>query len=296
MTIEEKLLIVICGPTASGKTAAAIQAAAKLQTEILSADSRQFFHETRIGTASPSATELAAVPHHFIGHLSIHDNYNISRFESDAIGKLDSLFANHSAVIMVGGSGLYINGVCHGIDELPDPDPALRKQLKEDLSTHGIRFLQEKLTILDPVYAAEVDMFNPARLIRALEVCITTGKAYSSLRTNRPKSRNFLTKKLGLAVPREILNDRINKRVDTMIAAGFIEEARSLYHYRHLNALNTVGYKELFQYFDGIVPLERAITNIKTNTRRYAKRQMTWLRKDTEIQWIEPEKINEFLT
>jgi tRNA dimethylallyltransferase len=296
MTTDDRTLLVISGPTASGKTTAAIQFARKLQTEIISADSRQFFREIPIGTATPSAEELAAARHHFIGHLSIHDNYNVSRFETEVLDKLEALFSVHKTVVLVGGSGLYLNAVCHGIDELPDPDPAIRLQLKEMLATHGIGVLQEKLKLLDPDYAARVDLFNPARLIRALEVCITTGFPYSSLRTNVPKERSFRVRKLGLMVPREILNIRIENRVDGMIAAGLVDEARNLYPFRHLNALNTVGYKELFCHFDGTLTLDRAVINIKTNTRRYAKRQMTWLRKDPEITWIEPEKILEYLT
>lgn len=291
MTISDRTLVVITGPTASGKTEAAIRVASHLHTEILSADSRQFFRELKIGTATPTEEELALVKHHFIGHLSIHDNYNVSSFEKDALLRLDKLFEKHATVVMTGGSGLYVNAVCHGIDDLPDPDPAVREQLKGLLAAKGIGALQERLTMLDPEYAGQVDLLNPARLIRALEVCITTGVSYSSLRTHVMKQRSFRVKKLGLTVPREILNDRINKRVDRMIESGLVEEARRLYPFRHLNALNTVGYQEMFDYFDGSVTLQRAIDNIKTNTRRYAKRQMTWLRRDPEISWTEPENI-----
>ena len=288
MTIDDRLLVVIAGPTAVGKTALGIALAGHYNTDIISADSRQFFREMRIGTAAPSEQELSLVPHHFVHHLSILDPYNVSRFESDALALLGKLFTAHQVVCMVGGSGLYINAVCHGIDLLPDPDPEIRRELKETLADAGIAALQDELALLDPGYAAQVDHMNPARIIRALEICRATGVPYSKLRTNRPKQRAFRILKVGLELPRELLYQRINKRVDEMFTAGLFEEALALYPYRHLNALNTVGYKELFDHFEGLTTLEHAIDKIKIHSRRYAKRQLTWFKKDTGYKWFQP--------
>lgn len=296
MTFDNPLLVVLTGPTASGKTRTGIHLASHFHSEILSADSRQFFHEMKIGTAFPVPHELACVKHHFIGHLSIHDSYNISRFETDAIQLLERLFQHRRVVFLVGGSGLYINAVCHGIDFLPDPNPVMRIELKLRLEQHGIATLQEELQKTDPEYAAMVDMANPARLIRALEICHTTGVPYSSLRLNNPKERPFRILKIGITHPREVLNERINNRVDQMIDAGLVEEARQLYPYRHLNALNTVGYKELFDHFDGAYPLAMAIEKIKTHSRRYAKRQMTWFTKDAEMVWFLPSETERMIS
>lgn len=290
MTTEKPLLVVIAGPTASGKTALAIQLAQQFQTEILSCDSRQFYRELNIGTAKPTPEELAAAPHHFIGHLSIFEPYNVSRFETDALELLSALFRKHPVVIMVGGSGLYIDAVCKGIDTLPDPDPEIRAELKTILEGDGIEALRHELRTFDPEYARTADLANPARLIRALEVFRTTGIPYSSLRKNQSRERPFRILKICLDLPREILNQRINQRVDEMITAGLLDEARALYPNHHLNALNTVGYKELFAHLDGLTDLPTAIEKIKTNTRRYAKRQVTWFRRDGGYQWIEQEK------
>lgn len=290
MTTEIPLLVVIAGPTASGKTALAIQLAQQFQTEILSCDSRQFYGELNIGTAKPTPEELAAAPHHFIGHLSIFEPYNVSRFETDALELLSALFRIHPVVIMVGGSGLYIDAVCKGIDTLPDPDPEIRAELKLSLQRDGIESLRHELRTFDPEYARTADLANPARLIRALEVFRTTGIPYSSLRKNQSRERPFRILKICLDLPREILNQRINQRVDEMITAGLLDEARALYPNHHLNALNTVGYKELFAHLDGLTDLPTAIEKIKTNTRRYAKRQVTWFRRDGGYQWIEQEK------
>lgn len=288
MTTEKPLLVVLAGPTAAGKTQTSIELATYFNTEILSADSRQFYKEMRIGTAFPTQEELAAVQHHFVGHLSITDPYNVSKFEADSLALLERLFTRHSIVFLVGGAGLYINAVCHGIDLLPDPDPVVREALKLMLYTEGIASLQEELRRIDPDYAESVDMANPARLIRALEIWRSTGIRYSTLRHNQPKDRPFRIMKIGITHLREILNERINRRVDQMIAEGLVDEARSLYPQRNLNALNTVGYKELFSFFDGEWDLPIAIEKIKTNTRRYAKRQMTWFTKDPEISWVSP--------
>ncbi len=291
MTTDDGLLVVITGPTAVGKTSLCLELARRCTTHIISADSRQFYREMYIGTAAPSTEELSAVPHHFIHQLSVHDNYNVSRFETEVLDLLHELFNQHPVVFMAGGSGLYINAVCHGIDLLPDPDPEIRKALKEILETSGIRALQDELERVDPDYAARVDLANPARLIRALEIYRSTGVSYSALRTNKVKRRPFRIVKIGLDLPREILNQRINSRVDAMMNAGLVDEALTLYPLRHLNALNTVGYKELFDYFGGLTTLDHAVEKIKTNSRRYAKRQLTWFRKDPEIKWIGPGDI-----
>lgn len=290
---RNRLLVVLAGPTAVGKTDVAIELAQRFGTEIISADSRQFYKEMNIGTAVPSAEELALVPHHFIGHLSIHDPYDVSRFEREALQKLEDLFAKHKFVIMAGGSGLYINAVCQGFDELPDKDPDLRKELEDLLDKEGIRSLQEKLKQLDPEFYEKVDKNNPKRLLRAVEVCLITGKPYSQFRKGGVKSRPFRVLKIALNREREELFARIAARADQMMAAGLLEEVRSLMPYRHLNALNTVGYKELFDYLDGNRTLEQTITDIKTNTRRYAKRQLTWFKNDPEYLWFYPEAIEE---
>ena len=295
MTSDDRLLIVIAGPTSVGKTSAGIKLARQFSTEIISADSRQFYHEMKIGTAFPSPEQLGVVPHHFAGHLSIHDIYNVSRYETDVIQLLEQLFRQHRFVFLVGGSGLYINAVCHGIDLLPDPEPGVRQKLKELLVTSGTNSLLDKLIQLDPAYACQVDPGNPARLIRALEVCITTGLPYSSLRTNKPKKRSFRIIKLGLELPREVLNQRISTSVDTMMHEGLVEEARDLYSFRYLNALNTVGYKELFDHFNGLITLNQTVEKIKTNTRRYAKRQMTWFRRDHDITWFNPDDVEKMV-
>lgn len=295
MSIDDRLLLVVAGPTASGKTALGIRLAQHLNTHIISADSRQFYREMKIGTAAPSSGELQSVPHHFIHQLSIQETYNVSRYESEVLDLLDQLFKNHRVAIMVGGSGLYINAVCHGIDLLPDPEPEIRLDLKKILEKSGITALQAELMQVDPGYADTVDLANPARLIRAIEIYRSTGVPYSMLRTNRPKIRPFRIVKIGIDLPREMLNQRINSRVDEMIDHGLVDEARQLYPMRHLNALNTVGYKELFDYFEGKVSLDHAIEKIKTNSRRYAKRQLTWFRKDHEIKWVGPEDIMQVL-
>lgn len=292
---SKNTLIVIEGATAVGKTAFAISLAKKLGTSIISVDSRQFYRELSIGTARPSLEEMDGVTHYFLGHLSIHDYYNVSRYEKDVMELLPSLFADNQFVIMAGGSGLYIHAVCNGIDDFPDPDPELRSYLKGLLRDEGIEKLQNLLFEHDPAYYKTVDLMNPVRLQRALEVVLSTGKPFSELRAGQPKTRDFNIIKIGLNLPREVLFERIAKRVDQMMDNGLLEEVRSMLPYRHLTALSTVGYKELFEFLDGNVTLNQAVENIKTNTRRYAKRQLTWFKRDQEVKWVEPGQLSEVL-
>ncbi|MDR2907870.1 MAG: tRNA (adenosine(37)-N6)-dimethylallyltransferase MiaA [Bacteroidales bacterium] len=281
----KKKLIVIEGPTGVGKTAYAIELAKLLHTEIISADSRQFYKELNIGVARPSEEELAEVHHHFIANISISDYYSVSKFETDVLALLETLFLSHESVVLVGGSGLYVNAVCNGIDELPDPDECLRADIQNLYDTQGIEGLRSRLKILDPVFYNQIDLANHKRLRRALEVCLQTGKPYSELRTNPKKTRPFEIERIALNRDKEELNDRINRRVDIMMNDGLLNEAQNLYPFKHLNALNTVGYKELFDYFDNKISLEQAIADIKTHSRRYAKRQLTWLRAQDGIRW-----------
>lgn len=287
MDWTNKELIVITGPTAVGKTSYAIDLAKKYNTDILSVDSRQFYRELQIGTASPSEEELAAAPHHFIGNLSIHDYYNVSIYEQEALALLNKLFKEHDKVIVVGGSGLYIDALCNGIDELPDADDNLRKEIKKNFEEQGISYLQKEVLRLDPEFYNIVDQSNYKRLQRALEVCLATGQTYTSQRINTKKSRPFKISKFVLNMDREVLYHRINQRVDQMVEMGLIDEAKSMHPYRDLNALNTVGYKELFKHFEGDISLEQAITDIKTNSRRYSKRQVTWFKRYEDYEWIE---------
>ncbi|MCM8570639.1 tRNA (adenosine(37)-N6)-dimethylallyltransferase MiaA [Gramella jeungdoensis] len=286
-------LINIIGPTAIGKTSLAIAVANHFDTEIISADSRQFFKEMKIGTAVPEADELEAAPHHFIQHISIEDKYSVGDFEREAIDKLKELFTKHKAAVMVGGSGLYIKAVTEGLDDFPEVDPEIRENLNKHLEEDGIDWLQQKLFILDPEHYKNIDVQNPHRLIRALEICIGTGKNYSSFLHKEKPDRDFKTISIGLTTERELIYDRINKRVDMMIENGLVEEAKRLYPKSELNALNTVGYKELFRYFEGEIDLETAISEIKKNTRRFAKRQLTWFRKDPDIKWFEYDEDRE---
>ena len=278
-TINSPTLIVIAGPTASGKTAAAIELAKHYKTVIISADSRQFYREMSIGTAKPSDQELAAVNHYFINSLSITENYTVGDFEKQCLDLLEELFNSYNKVILTGGSGLFIKAITDGFDEFPDTDPDIRKRLNEEFDKRGISILQEKLKMADPEYYHQVDLNNPQRIIRALEIFDSTGNPFSSYRNSTINKRPFSIVKLGLHLPREILYNRINHRVDLMMEQGLVDEAKSLLSYRHLNALNTVGYSELFDYFDGKTDLGSAINMIKQNTRRFAKRQMTWFRK-----------------
>jgi tRNA dimethylallyltransferase len=293
MTDNTKTLIVITGPTASGKTALGIELAQRLGTEIISADSRQFYREMAIGTAKPTPHELAQVNHHFINSHSITDSFNVGDFEQQGLALLSQLFKTRDKVIMVGGSGLYIKAICEGFDQLPDADPAIRERLNAELSEKGIAHLQEKLKLADPRYYAEVDNNNPQRIIRALEVFESSGQPFSSYRKADLRKRPFNIVKFGLLWPRDVLYERINQRVDMMIEQGLIDEVTSLLPYRHLNALNTVGYSEIFDYLDGQTDLPTAIARIKQNTRRFAKRQMTWFNKDKEIKWLSANELSQ---
>jgi tRNA dimethylallyltransferase len=290
-----KTLVVIAGSTATGKTAVAIKLALHFKSEIISADSRQFYRKMDIGTAKPNQNELRKVQHHFIDSLDITENYNIRRFEDDALKKIESLFKVHDTLFLSGGSGLYIDAVCKGIDDFPAALPDKRIELKKLYESEGIEVLQKKLKEIDPEYYSETDLNNPHRLIRAIEVTLSTGQKYSSLRKKTNKKRDFNIKKIGLLVDREILYDRINKRVDEMMKNGLLNEVESLLPYRNENSMQTVGYKELIEYFDKNISLEETIDSIKQNTRNYAKRQMTWFRRDKEINWFDPEEIEEMI-
>jgi tRNA dimethylallyltransferase len=282
----QKTLVVVVGPTGIGKTALAIKLAQHYQTDIISADSRQFYKEMSIGTAVPSKEELLAVKHHFIQHKSIFDPYSVGDFEKEALALIDSLFNKKDILLMVGGSGLYIDAVIEGLDVFPAVDKAIRTQLTLELQDHGLSFLYQRLQELDPEYAKIVDPKNPHRVIRALEVCMASGKPYSTFLNKRKKPRNFKTILIGVEAPRTVVYERINTRVDHMMKEGLLEEVRSLKEHAHLNALQTVGYKELFKYLDGNCTLDEAIVEIKKNTRRFSKRQGTWFRKNSEILWI----------
>lgn len=285
-----RLLISIVGPTAIGKTKLAILLAKRYNTEIISADSRQFFKEMAIGTAVPNTEELAAAKHHFIQHISVTEAYTVGDFERDAIKQLDKLFKRHSIVVMVGGSGLYVNAVTKGLDNFPVVAANIRDELNQKLKDFGITSLQTKLKQLDETYYNKVDLNNPHRLIRALEICIGTGRPYSSFLSQPKKSRNFKTFTIGITADRECIYDNINHRVDSMLSDGLVEEVKSLAPYKHLNALQTVGYKELFTYFEGVWDYDKAVSEIKKNTRRFAKRQLTWFRKNETIFWVDSNK------
>tara|TARA_R110001583_G_scaffold67308_3_gene192566 strand:+ start:23184 stop:24095 length:912 start_codon:yes stop_codon:yes gene_type:complete len=279
-------LVTVVGATAIGKTALSIQLAQHFKTEIISCDSRQFYKEMNIGTAVPTLEELAAAKHHFIQERSIFDTYSVGQFEKDALCKLDALFLKNKCVLMVGGSGLYTNAVLEGLDYFPEVAPEIRKKLNLQLKNEGIESLQNRLKELDIESYNSIEIENPHRLIRALEICIGTGKTYSEFK-NKPKTKRAFTPiKIGLTADREIMYNRINKRVGIMIEQGLVDEAKELYKNKDLNALQTVGYRELFQYFDGDCTLEFAIEEIKKNTRRFAKRQVTWNKKDDTIHWF----------
>lgn len=286
-------LLVVVGVTAIGKTAKAIELAQYFGCEIISCDSRQFFKEMSIGTAVPNSDELQSAPHHFIQNKSIFDTYNVGDFEREALLKLDELFLKNPVQIMVGGSGLYVDAILKGFDEFPEIDPQVRENLRVEYETKGVEFLQEKLQETDPFYYEKLKtenpqtLENPQRMSRYVEVSVGSGKPYSSYLNQANNKRNFNSIIIGLDAPREVIYDRINKRVDIMIANGLLEEAKKLYPNKYLNALQTVGYRELFEYFDGKISLEFAIEEIKKNTRRFAKRQLTWFKRNPDIQWFD---------
>jgi tRNA dimethylallyltransferase len=282
-----KFLISVVGPTAIGKTALSIKLAQHFKTEIISADSRQFFKEMQIGTAAPTQEELVAAKHHFIHHKSILENYNVGAFEKEVLQCLETLFKTKNVVIMVGGSGLYVDAITKGLDDFPEVDSQIRENLNTDLETKGLPYLQEQLRQLDVTSYNTIAIDNPHRVIRALEICMGTGKPYSSYLNKDKTKRDFKTITIGLTAERPIIYNRINQRVDIMIQAGLLKEVERLLPYQHLNALNTVGYKELFTYLNGDWELGFAISEIKKNTRRFAKRQLTWFKKDDGILWFD---------
>ena len=295
MTSGRKRLIVIVGATGSGKTDLSIGVAEHFGAPIISTDSRQFYRGMAIGTAQPSAEQMARVEHHLVDCLDVSEEFNCGAYERVALEQLAELFEKHDTVVAVGGSGLYIKALCEGMDDLPDAEPALREELLKRLETEGLESLVEQLRELDEVYYNEVERCNPQRVLRAVEVCLTMGQPYSALRKGGSKERDFEIVKVGIDYPREELYDRINRRVDMMMAEGLEAEARAMLPHRHLNALQTVGFSEMFDYFDGTITKEEAVELIKRNSRRYAKRQMTWFRRDKDIRWFEKPNAEEVI-
>ncbi len=289
----QKYLIVITGPTGIGKSKTGILLAKHFHSEIISADSRQIFKEMTIGTAVPTKEELSEVRHHFIHSHSVSENYNASRYETEAIELIEKLFVSNNILFLVGGSMLYIDAICKGIDEIPDIPAEIRESVTNQYKTEGLESIRLQLKKLDPEYYQTVDLKNHARIIHALEVCLLTGKTYSSFRLNRNKQRSFKIIKIGLNCDREKLHNKINNRVDQMIAHGLEKEARNLFHLRDLSSMNTVGYRELFDYFDGTITKDQAIELIKRNSRRYARKQITWFRNDPDVKWFEPKEYDE---
>ena len=290
-----KTLIVIVGPTGVGKTALCLEVAERLGTFIINADSRQIFMDIPIGTAAPTAEEQKRVKHFFVGKLHINDYYNASMFENDVIKLLDKLFGEKDNIIMSGGSMMYVDAVCNGIDDIPSVNENIRQQVKSLYEADGPDIIKEKLKKLDPEYFEIVDKNNPKRVIHALEICLSTGKTYTSFRTNTKKERNFRIIKIGLNRDRDELYSRIDKRVDLMIENGLMEEAKQMYPHKELNSLNTVGYKELFNYFDGNCTLDEAIFKIKSNTHKYCRKQLTWFKRDKDIHWFNPDNVEEII-
>lgn len=288
-------LIVILGPTGVGKTEVSLRIGELYGIPIINADSRQIYRELPIGTAAPTAEQQSRVKHYFVGNHSIHNYYSASMFEIDVMNLLGELFKFNHIALMSGGSMLYIDAVCNGIDDIPTVSEEIRNKMKKRLAQEGLPALVEELHRLDPAHYEIVDKNNPRRVVHALEICHQTGKTYTSFRKNQKKQRPFDIIKLGLNRERQELYDRINARVESMISNGLIDEAKSVYHLRGLNALNTVGYKELFEYFDGLIPLEEAIRRIQSNTRQYMRKQLTWFKKDESIKWFEPENLSEIV-
>lgn len=290
-----RTLIVIVGPTGVGKTETCLRLAEYFHIPIINADSRQLFSEIPIGTAAPTQEQMARVKHYLVGTLGLDDYYSASKFEEDVLCLLDQLFAASPMALLAGGSMMYIDAVCNGIDDIPTIDEHTRSNMKRRLAEEGLPALVDELKQLDPDHWAIVDKHNPRRVVHALEICHMTGKTYTSFRKSQKKERPFNIVKIGLNRPREELYERINRRVDQMMADGLLEEARSVYPKRHLNALNTVGYKELFNYIDGIWTLDEAVERIKGNTRRYCRKQLTWLKRDADIRWFHPDNIEEII-
>ena len=290
-----KRLIVVVGPTGSGKTDLSIRLAQHYGAPILSTDSRQVYRGMPVGTAQPTPAQLAAVEHHFIASHEVTDELNCGSYEVQALACLERLFASVDCVVAVGGSGLYVKALCEGMDDLPQADAAVREELARQLECEGVEALAERLRALDPVYWEQVDRRNPARVVRALEVCLQTGLPYSAQRKGRRHARPFSIVKIGVDLPREELYARIDRRVDEMIARGLEAEARAMYPYRRLNALQTVGYRELFDYFEGRTGYDEAVELVKRNSRRYAKRQLTWFRRDGEVHWFAPGQLDEMI-
>ena len=295
MSSKRGTLVVVVGPTGSGKSALAEKLATHLCAPLISTDSRQVFRGMPIGTAQPTREELAAAKHYFIADREVEDDFNCGKYETEALALLERLFTENDYVVAVGGSGLYVQALCEGMDDLPDADPAIRENLKQRLEREGLESLVAELRTLDPAYAEEVDLCNPARVMRALEVCLTTGRPYSEQRKGVTAERPFNIIKIGTDMPRDVLYDRINRRVDMMVDEGLEVEARTMYPKRHLNALQTVGYRELFEYFDGNCSFEEAVDLVKRNSRRYAKRQLTWFRRDAQTAWFNPSDLDAIL-
>lgn len=288
-------LFVLLGPTAVGKTALSIKIAKLLGSPIINCDSRQIYKDMSIGTAAPTEEQLAEVKHYFVKILELQQYYSAAQYEEDAINLIGQLSSTHNNLLLSGGSMMYIDAVCNGIDDIPTVAPEIREELKERIHTEGLEKLRNELRLLDPEYYNIVDLKNPKRIVHALEICYTSGKTYTSFRIRKKKERPFQIIKIGLRRERNELFERINKRVDMMMEEGWLEEAKSLYPHRQLNALNTVGYKELFKYFDGTWELDFAIEKIKKNTRDYAKKQMTWFAHDEDIHWFSPDNEKEIL-
>jgi len=289
--LKRPTLLVILGPTGVGKTNISLRLAEQLGCPVVSSDSRQFYRELKIGTAAPSEEQLKRVKHYFIGTHSIYDEYNAGQYENDAILLLDELFEKHNVVMLVGGSMMYIDAICNGMDDIPNIDPETRTFWQKQYADSGLEFIQNELKRLDPEHYSIVDIKNPKRIIHALEICSMTGGPYTNLRTGQRKLRNFNIVKIGLNRPRPELYDRINARVDEMMVEGLLQEAEKFYEFKKLNTLNTVGYKELYEYMDGKITLDFAVNMIKQDTRRYAKRQMTWFNRDKEILWFHPDEL-----
>lgn len=294
--MARNFLIIVAGPTAVGKTKLCVQLAQELKCEIISADSRQYFKELSIGTAKPTKREMGGIPHHFIDFISIEQEFSAGKFEQEVLKLLPDLYKENNRTIMTGGSGLYIQAVCQGMNEIPDVDINFREVLYRELAAHGLPPLLQELSIKDPVYANMVDKSNPQRIVRALEICRGTGQPYSSFRTDQQVERDFEVLKIGLNREREELFIRIDQRMDLMVEEGLFEEAHQYYKMRHLNALKTVGYKEVFGYLNGEYNKDEAIRLLKRNTRRYAKRQLTWFKKDAGFSWFHPDSFEQILS